>query len=295
MSAPRVSLTTPTALRWLPLSALLVACGAKITGEIEPEDGRFGEAEDTGAPDDEGGEVDPDEEEPGLTEEELAYWAGARLEILSPGSGDFLPLGEDAEFEARVVDAEGDDAGITELAWASDVGGWTGAGAAFEDDGLEAGLHTLSVSAVLPDGSRLTNAVGGVRVQAEPAGTWVGNLLVDATTDYQGTPITASCIGATIVDVGVQGEGGEGESTCIISLLCFATELNHVFRLEFDGDDVTGEAAIDLFGFELAFDAEGEIDGEQLTVGWEGTLAGFADLAGTLTLEHISRDVGGLD
>jgi hypothetical protein len=277
------------------LSLLLVACGAKITGEIEPEDGSFGDAEDTASPDEEGGEGDPEEEDTGLTEEELAYWAGARLEILSPGSGDFLPLGEDAEFEARVVDAEGDDAGITELAWASDVGDWTGAGAAFEDDGLEPGLHTLTVSAVLPDGSRLTNAVGGVRVQAETAGTWVGNLLVDATTEYQGTPITASCIGATVVEVGVEGEGGEGESTCIISLLGFDTELNHVFRLEFDGDDITGEAAIDLFGFELAFDAAGQIDGDQLEVGWEGTLAGFADLAGTLTMEHISRDAGGLD
>lgn len=278
----------------LALSGLLLglgsACTPKITaaeienGDVEGSDGLDGNTEDTGGEDTGGAE---DTAEP----EDLAQWAGATLEIRSPATGAFLPYGEPAEFEAEVVGADGVPLDFDAIAWESSIDDWTATGASFEDAGLDVGTHTLNAEAVLPDGTRLVSQVAGVQVQAEAAGTYVGNLIVDLTGEYNGTPITASCIGAAIVSVDLLGERVAGDSTCVLALFGFDTEARHEFDLEVDGDSLSGTADLDLTFFRLSFDATGEVDDETIRATWTGDVGGLLDITGDLNIERISRDV----
>ncbi len=288
--------------RVLSLAGLLLplaACSPSFVGKTDETGSTTDTVDDAGTGDD-AGAVDgedgtTDDEDEGLSEEELALWAGASLAILSPSPSAFLPYGETAVFEAEVVDEDGRPIDFDEISWVSDLGDWQATGALVEDDGLELGVHTLTAEALLPDGSKLTNRVGGILVQDDRAGTWVGTLQVNLAFEYEGTPLNASCVGTTFLEVGPEAEGAEGESTCFLSAVIFETDLTHVFSLEFDGEEVSGEAAIDIFGFELAFPAEGDIQDRELLVTWTGDLLGYAELTGTLNLEQVSRDTGGLD
>lgn len=290
------SLTLPlTLLLGLGCSPSIVGKDADATGSLDSEEtGTDGDEDGTDGTDGDGA-TDGEDEEEELSEEERELWAGASLAILSPSPSAFLPYGEDATFEAVLLDADGQTIDFDDISWSSDVGDWEAAGSLFEDDALELGHHTLTATAELPDGARLASQVGGILVQDERAGTWVGTLQVDLSFEYEGTPLNASCVGTTFLEVAPEGEGAEGESTCFLSAVIFETDLTHVFSLEFDGDDVSGEAAIDIFGFELAFPAEGDVQDRELLVSWSGELLGYADLTGTLSLEQISRDTGDLD
>ena len=240
-----------------------------------------GEVVDSGTPDDTG------------EAEDLAQWAGANLVIRTPATGDFLPYGEDADFEAVIIGADGAPLVFDEIAWRSSIDDWTAVGADFSDDSLDVGRHTLTAEATLPDGTRLVSQVAGVLVQSEVAGTYVGNLVVDLTGEYSGTPITASCIGAAIVTVDALGDRVQGESTCILALFGFDTAARHEFDLEVDGSDLAGTANLDLSFFNVAFDAVGEIARENIHATWEGSAGGLLDVAGDLDIDRISRDIGG--
>lgn len=274
-------------------SPSIVGKDADATGSLDTEDTVDDGDEDGTATDGTTDEGEDEEEE--LSEEERELWAGASLAILSPSPSAFLPYGEEATFEAVLFDADGQAIDFDDISWTSDVGDWEGTGSLFDDDSLELGHHTLTATAELPDGARLASQVGGILVQDDRAGTWVGTLQVDLSFEYEGTPLNASCVGTTFLDVAPEGEGAEGESTCFLSAVIFETDLTHVFSLEFDGEEVSGEAAIDIFGFELAFPAEGDIQDRELLVSWTGELLGYADLTGTLSLEQVSRDTGDLD
>jgi hypothetical protein len=274
-------------------SPSIVGKDADATGSLDTEDTVDDGDEDGTATD--GSTDDGEDEEEELSEEERELWAGASLAILSPSPSAFLPYGEEATFEAVLFDADGQAIDFDDISWTSDVGDWEGTGSLFDDDSLELGHHTLTATAELPDGARLASQVGGILVQDDRAGTWVGTLQVDLSFEYEGTPLNASCVGTTFLDVAPEGEGAEGESTCFLSAVIFETDLTHVFSLEFDGEEVSGEAAIDIFGFELAFPAEGDIQDRELLVSWTGELLGYADLTGTLSLEQVSRDTGDLD
>jgi hypothetical protein len=272
------------------LGALSAGCTPKITaaelddGEVDEGDGLDGNTEDSGGAEDTAAEDT-------AAEEDLEQWAGATLEIRSPEPGAFLPYGEPADFEAVIVGADGVELPFDGVAWESSIDDWTATGANFEDAGLDVGTHTLSAEALLPDGTRLVSQVAGVQVQAEAAGTYVGNLIVDLTGEYNGTPITASCIGAAIVYVDLRGERVAGDSTCVLAFFGFDTEARHEFDLAVDGDEVAGTADLDLSFFALTFDAAGEIDDETITASWTGDVGGLLEITGDLSIDRISRDV----
>jgi hypothetical protein len=248
-------------------------------GGTQEEDGEGTEESDSGTGD------------TGLSEEELAVWRDATLEIRSPATGDFLPLGEAAEFEAVVLGADGEPLEFESIHWESTVGGWEADGALFENDSLEAGRHTFTARATLPDGSTLQAQVAGVLVQSEAAGTYAGNLIVDLTGEYNGTPITASCIGGALLRVDTAGETALGDSSCIISLLGFELSANHDFDFSLDGDTVGGTAALDLTFFAFDFAVDGELDDEVLTASWADLAFDLLEVAGELEVERISREV----
>lgn len=234
-----------------------------------------------------GGDADTDVEE----EEDLTIYEGATLQILEPEAGAFLPLGEDSTFTAVVLDADGNELSDAEISWTSDIDtDWGEIATDFEDDSLEVGTHTLMARAWLPNGAVVTDRAGAVLVQHEDAGTYVGNMVLDVSGEFQGTPLTASCIGAAVVVVDGWGEVALGDSECIISLLGFAQDATIVFDLGVDEGEIVGESALDLSFIQYGFETVGVVEDGVLVADWADNVLGFADIAGSMELERITRD-----
>ncbi len=258
---------------------LIVGCAPDYTTGLTDSKGDAGGGGDDGA------------DTGDIVEEDTSLYDGATLVILEPEPGAFLPLGEDADFEAIVLDAEGNELDWDDIAWTSNIqSGWDLTGASESDDGLDVGTHSILASATLPNGAVVQDRAGAVLVQHEDAGTYVGNMILDLTGEYQGTPLTASCVGASIVVVDAYGETAEGASDCVISLLGFDQQARLVFDLESDDGDLSGESAIDLSFIQYGFDTDGSIDDGVLEAEWADSVFGFIDVAGSMTLERVTRD-----
>lgn len=223
--------------------------------------------------------------------EDLARYEGAKLRIQSPGSGAFLPLEAVHSFEATLVDAEGEEIPYDDIAWTSDVdAGWFRAGARFEDNGLDVGIHALTAEAELPNGDSLAHTIGGVLIQSRYAGTYAGLFSVDV--DYN--DLTVTCVGSSLIVIDPYGEVAAGEGDCLVSLLGIDLPLRFLFDLEHEDGELEGVAGADVFGwFTFDFDAEGTVnpsgEGIALTFGGDATIV---DLDATLGAERISLDSG---
>jgi len=257
---------------------LLTACGSS-TGVIEVDKGNT-----TSGFDDTSG----DESDDPLDDLD---WTDATLYVLSPAAGDVLPYGDTTVFQAEVLDQDGNATPFEALQWASNVGGWSAEGPELEVDDLEAGVHTIWVEAVLPDGTRLNNSLGGIRVQHPDAGTYVGNLVVDIAGEFSGYPIAATCVGAAIIDIDAYGETATGDSTCVVALLGFSTEALHVFDLVLDGDEVVGQVSLDLSFFQVDFEVTGSLADDAIAADWDVNYADFVDVAGAMVLDRVSSEV----
>jgi hypothetical protein len=268
-----------TPLRVILIPLLSIACQPRFTTSEAEEFSDSDVVEDN---------VDEDEDET----EDWSAWEGAELIVHSPESGSLLWLGEDTDFEAELIAVDGSSLEWSEVAWTTSIDDdWTGSGLEFEDDDLIAGLHDLRVETTLPTGDHLVWTVGGVRVQHEHAGTYVGNMLVDATSDYDGTEYTTTCIGAAIIAVNAEGELASGDSNCLISLLGYDIDANYDFELDIDDDEIEGVAALDLVWSSVDFEATGEIEDGMLTASWADTLYDTILMEGTLELERISYEI----
>lgn len=267
--------------RLLPL-LLLAACGSKEVLITPFDTGAVGDTGETG---------DTAPVDTGPTEEELdAIWGDARLVVTSPSSGDFIPLGESAHFEAVVVNGDGLPLGFTDIQWNSDIDtAWAPIGDEFEDAGLVPGTHNLTATANLPNGDRLVYTVGGVLVQAEDAGLYVGDVMVDITVEYDGTPYTLTCIGSTTVIVDVYGETATGDSSCTLSLFGYDLEAVQELNLEVSDGDLEGPVTLDATLFTYDFEAEGNIGDGELEASWADDVEGYAEVAGELSATRISR------
>ncbi len=224
------------------------------------------------------------------TTEDFSDWEGAVLEIISPTANEFLALGEDAEFEFVMWSADGDPLDPAELdnvIWSSSVdAAWSGFSSEFDDDDLGVGTHTIKASATLPTEQNVFDAVGGVLVQHEDAGTYAGLV----TTSTEAEEIQVSCAGGAVMVVDAYGEGGYGEATCYLGFQGQEIELIYEFNLAFEDNDAVGTVEVLLGSFGIPFDYTGNIYSGDITGEWEGSIAGFADIAGSLDVERISRD-----
>jgi hypothetical protein len=241
------------------------------------------------ADDEEGTEVEEEDEE-----EEVIDYSGASIRIVSPASGDFLPFGETHSFEARVQSPDGLELPVELVVWNSDADdAWGLTGSTFDDDSIDVGTHNITAEVALPDGSRLAHTVGGVLVQHEFAGTYVGDMILSLDASYGETPIGTSCIGAAIVVVDTYGETATGSSACTLDLLGYATfDVDHTFNYEFTDTDLDGSAdvAIPFLG-DLPFSSEGSLEDETIVTAWEGGITGGFELAGILEVDRITREV----
>ena len=270
----------------------ILGCSPDYGVEIDGE-GLTAEPVEGTQEDDQGNEEeDPnDEVDPEIAE----AFEDAIIRIVYPPSGEFLPYGETHTFEAVISTPDGEALDFAEIAWTSDADeAWLPEGDVFDTDTIDVGTHNITAEATLPDGSRVAHTVGGVLVQHENAGTYVGDMIIEMDLEYGGTPVGTSCIGAALIVIDEYGELAEGNSACTLDVLgYFSTEINHSFEYEIDDADLAGNAfvVIPFLGFGLPFDSEGELVDGQLTSDWEGSFSGFVDLTGTLDVTRLTREV----
>lgn len=215
------------------------------------------------------------------TPETTLPWDEATLRIASPKSATVLPLGELHHFEVELTGPSGivlptDD---VDVVWTSNQDiSWLGIGPSFDDDGLDAGIHSLTAKATLPDGTTAAHTVGAVLVQSEFSGTYAGLYSVDVIVAGLSVP----CTGATTVLVEPPGDLGYGEGECLVSIPLLGGDiaLTWVFDLEIDVDGVVGGtigvSAAGLFTYD--FPAEGTVD--PLGAGFDVTFAGSIPFVG---------------
>lgn len=278
---------------WYGLMVGTLGCSPDYGVEIDGK-GLTAEPVDENPADDQGDEAqeDPDDEiDPDLAE----AFKDAIIRIVYPPSGEFLPYAETHTFEAVIQTPEGEALDFADIAWTSDADDeWTPEGDIFESDTIDVGTHNITAEATLPDGSRVAHTVGGVLVQHENAGTYVGDMIIELDLEYGGTPVGTSCIGAALIVIDEYGELAEGNSACTLDVLgYFSTEIDHSFEYEILDADLAGNAfvVIPFLGLGLPFDSEGEIADGRITSDWEGGFADYLDLAGTLDVTRLTREI----
>ena len=238
-------------------------------------------------------ETDTGDSSPDTTDtgEADPVWDTAMLSILSPTSGAFVPMEEEADFEAVVRDTDGNDLKWDEIDWTTSADDtWAYSGAAFTAP-LEVGDHDITASTQLPNGDRLAMTVGGVLVQSAYAGTYTGTVYVEITIDYKGTPYTVSCAGATTIIVDQYGETATGDSTCLVSLMGYDMDLALSLDAANDEGTLDGEMAVSMILFDVGIAADGSVDEDgALEVSFADDVYGYADIAGSVDATRISRD-----
>lgn len=233
----------------------------------------------------------------------IENYEGARIRILSPRSGDVLIEGEPADFEAVLLDRNGEELPLDGVTWTSDVqDDWSLDGLSATSDALEIGVHEITVGLELPTGDGLSFTVGGVQVQHPAAGTYFGTLSAQIDLGDQ-VPIPIPCGGGILVYVDSFGDNLSGQASCVIpleGLIPFVDELAFTFEVDGDHDangDIDGALFTEVLDF---FSAELDLDGELvqdtppfLDLEFEGDLGNRLlqlGLTGRIEAERISLE-----
>jgi hypothetical protein len=247
--------------RMLPALLALVACGGEIG---------IGDRDD---------DVDP------------AVYDGATLRIVEPQSAGFIPYGSTADFVAELRDVDGElIETFDEVSWSSSAdAAWGPTGLSFADDSIDVGRHELTASTELPNGDRVAHTIGGVLVQAEEAGTYVGTFAASMT--FQSIPI--ACAGAAVLTVEPYGQGVSGTAECLASAAGFDIPLDFVVAAEHADGRVEGTASANIIAFEVEFPATGTLGGSAPTIelDFSGPVL-TSEMTGSVSADRISRDAG---
>lgn len=233
---------------------------------------------------------EPEEEIP----EDLTIYEDAIIRIVQPTSGDFVAYGEPYTFEAVVTSPEGDTISVDGIEWTSDADeAWAVAGLTAEDDSIDVGTHNITAEVVMPDGARIAHTIGGVLVQHESAGTYIGDMVLSLDASFGETPVGASCVGAAVVVIDTYGETVDGSSECTLDLLGYASfDVAHGFEYELTDDELEGSALVAIpFLGELPFSSEGTLEDETITTVWEGGFGETFQIDGVLEVTRLTRDI----
>ena len=231
-----------------------------------------------------------DTADPSLSEPELdEVWSDAQLVVISPEPSSFHPINEPTQFEALIVDENGNQLEFEDINWQTNAdSNWTITGDAVESE-LPVGEQVITANAYLPNGDRLSYAVGGILVQHPNTGTYVGTTSIDLTINTQEQGFVVSCAGSATVSVDQMGEYGNGDSSCILSINGSDIESTYLFELLIDDTTVSGEAIVDLWLIQQGFELTGVIENGELSGTWaESVLGGYLDIAGEISLERVS-------
>ena len=286
-------------MRTLPLLLALVACDRNATltiGDPVDEDPPV----DTTPPEDSPDVVPDETDTPDVPDEppppEVSPFDGALLQVLKPISASIDNDGNGTlAVEGWVVDAEGDRLDFTELRWwIAETGDDLFEGNAGEAP-LRNGVWTVIVEADLPNGDHLAAAIGGVRVQGPRAGIYAGLVDLTATVGGLGVPLTSTCLGSLILEVGFDGDVISGEGDCGLDFLTISLSLDLAYEVEGDVTDPDADGAllidaglIDLpVDWEGGFNRDGDLNATLSPFGFE--LFGYTlDFQGTLEAQRVS-------
>ena len=263
------------------VASAAVGCGADIMLGEPPPDG-----DTTLSGDDDDDSADAPQEFP--------EFDGATLVVHSPLPATIYDLGSDLVFDAEILDADGEPLDFDDIVWESDQLDEAILVGSYGEEPLDWGIHTITATAELPNGDRLTYAVGGVRVQSPYAGIYVGSMRMAVDLEFQGTPITAACVGGLNFQIDMTGEVLRGDqSSCSMELMVIGNiDVQYSVKGDVYDDSVDGQIGLDLMGFlEIPVDWEGGLDGEDFSAGFSGELniiIGQYPMQGSLDAFRIS-------
>jgi len=214
---------------------------------------------------------------------------GATLHVSSPLSGAIHLLDEDVEFEAEILNADGEVMDFDLISWTTDQD------EEFSEEGrevsapLEAGIHSITATAELPNGDRLQTTQGGVRVQGLHTGIYAGSLVMELSGEFQGTPITTNCAGALDFVVDMEGQVIDGSGECALNLVVLGSiDVGYNVNGDIDDDDASGNVSVDVGFFPLDLDWEGGFEGEDDLIGTFGGTMMMFDMEGTIDAHRLS-------
>jgi hypothetical protein len=228
---------------------------------------------------------------PAATSTDDALYEGAWVRIVAPTSGEVVPLGASYDYDAELLAADGSALDAVEVQWlATDAPDFDGDALAFPSDQLPVGTHDVTVVATLPNGDRVSNTVGGVRVQSPIAGTYSGLFSVDGSV----SALTITCTGSAVIVLDAPGQTGAGEGDCLVSILGADVPMTWDFSLDASGSELTGSAGVNLVGF-FTYEVpmtSGTVDptGDGLSLEYSATIPFIGDLTAFLEAPRISLD-----
>ncbi len=203
----------------------------------------------------------------------------AQLVVFEPQSPSIHGLGTAVPLAAELrdvlglpLDPELVDGGIV---WNTDAGGPT---LLVGDEGeveLEPGVHQISATARLADGSRLVASVGGVYVQSYWTGTYEGTADLAIAVMFQGIPLTPHCTGPIALRVDYDGESIEFTGgSCSLNAVITTFDVAYTIEGSFSNGAGHGTIEYDLAGFiTLSFDWQGAFIEDAFRGSFEGTVS----------------------
>jgi hypothetical protein len=234
-----------------------------------------------------------DDDSAGIDDEDLyPEFDGATMVVHAPVSAAIYPLEDDLELEAEILDVDGEPLDFEDIVWEIDSDDDPIFVGDQGDVEMDWGIHTFTVTADLPNGDRLQTVLGGVRVQSENTGIYAGNFALNVHAEYQGTPITASCLGGLAFVVGMSGETLDAEGgQCTINLIIMGEmDVSYGVEGEVDDGDVDGNIQLDLGFFDLPVGYEGELSDGEMYAEYAGSAILF-EFDGSLEATRVSEYV----
>ena len=113
------------------------------------------------------------------TASDSSGFANASLIVESPLSGEIYMMNEALELRGKIVNKEADVLEFVDLVWRTDLLETPIAVGAAEEVSLQVGIHSISATAELPNGDRLKETLGGIRIQSPLTGIYSGNVSFD--------------------------------------------------------------------------------------------------------------------
>jgi hypothetical protein len=215
----------------------------------------------------------------------------ATLVVHSPQSADILFLEDGVVLDAEVVDGDGIPMDFDDIVWELDGDSEPLLVVGFGEVDLDYGIYDFTVAATLPNGDRLVTSIGGVRVQGRHAGVYTGNFQMNIDIEFNGTPITASCLGGLDFVVSMSGRTIVGDDgACTINLFVageFDVGYDLTGEVGDDDDDAAGDVEIDLGFFAIPVAWSGGISDGELFGSFEGTAILF-DFDGSIEASRVS-------
>ncbi len=210
----------------------------------------------------------------GVAQELHPEFNGATLVVHSPAPAEIMYIEDGQHFTGEVLSADGEVMDFEDIVWTSSIVEETVFTGKDGDVDLDAGVHVVTATAELPNGDRLQYVVGGVRVQGRHTGVYAGSMNLTLSGDYQGTPISAACVGALDFIIDMQGEALDGQGGCTLAIPILGT-IDVVYEVTGDVDDpnVSGNIALDLGFFDLPLAWDGGFEGDDvMAASYEGSM-----------------------